>query len=81
MQLNKTLGLIITLAIGLSIGTTLAIVGCAIYPNGWWAMFTIICYIFAPIPDIFGRFVALRMDREDPDQVTGWEVRVKVLFD
>ncbi len=75
MKLPQTLGLSITLALGVSIGVTLAIVGCALYSNGWWALFSIVCYLFAPIPDIFGRLVASRVKDADDDATTGWEVR------
>ncbi|KAL0491791.1 leptin receptor gene-related [Acrasis kona] len=73
MELKQILLLVFILAFGMAIGLTLAIVGCAIYPNGWWAMFTIICYFFAPVPEVFGRLASQASDKEHPDDVTGWE--------
>ncbi|XP_067946646.1 leptin receptor gene-related protein-like [Watersipora subatra] len=53
---------IIGLAFAAAIGITLLVVGCALYDNGWWAMFVLICYLLCPIPSLIARRTELTSD-------------------
>jgi len=72
-------GLLVAIAAGISIGATLAIIGCAIQWNGidtpenWFALISAALYILAPFPVVIAKAFSSKMELEDPDDVTVWE--------
>ncbi|KAL9648743.1 hypothetical protein ABK040_003679 [Willaertia magna] len=79
MNFKAIFGLLVALALGFSVGITLAIVGCAVHWNGedrpqnWFALLTVMCYLLAPFPDVIARAFSSKIEREDPDEPTSWE--------